>query len=184
MRARIRLSPVLPLACVVPLLLGVLACAESGEGDPARSGRDTAGAEATTYEDLLGVFTEFRELQEVVAPDGTPDYSAAAMAAQHGHLGALQQRLTAIEGASSASTWPVEQQADLLLVRAEMNGLDFYHRVMRPWSRDPGFYLQTQAGAGPTRQGRLRISELPLTLSANGVADAGNKLRAVPVVGK
>ena len=29
--------------------------------------------------------------------------------------------------------WPVAQQIDWHLVRAEMNGLEFDHRVRRPW---------------------------------------------------
>jgi hypothetical protein len=33
------------------------------------------------------------------------------------------------------------QLVDLHIVRAEMNGLDFFHRVTRPWARDPVFYL-------------------------------------------
>jgi hypothetical protein len=38
------------------------------------------------------------------------------------------------------SSWTVPQKSDYLLVRAEANGLEFNHRVIRPWSRDPGFY--------------------------------------------
>ena len=43
-------------------------------------------------------------------------------------LRALQARLRAIDPTS----WPVEQQVDYALVRAEMNGLDFDLRVLQP----------------------------------------------------
>ena len=38
-------------------------------------------------------------------------------------------------------SWPIEQQNDYKLVKAEMNGLDFNLRVLRPWARDPAFYV-------------------------------------------
>ncbi len=71
----------------------------------------------------------------------------------------LQGRLAAMD----ISAWPVSQQVDYHLVRAEMNGLEFYHRVLRPWSRDPCFYLPSQGGAGPVIDIGLRIPDnLPL----------------------
>ena len=69
--------------------------------------------------------------------DGVPDYSAAAMARQHAELPRWQTRLNAL----APEDWPVEEQIDWHLVRAEMNGLDFDHRVRRPWARDPAFYV-------------------------------------------
>ena len=36
--------------------------------------------------------------------------------------------------------WPIPEQVDWHLVRAEMNGFDFNYRVLRPWARDPAFY--------------------------------------------
>ena len=65
-------------------------------------------------------------------------------------------RLAAIE----IDDWPVSDQIDHHLVRAEMNGLDFHHRVTRPWSRDPAFYLMSQGGAGPAMSGFRTLFEL------------------------
>lgn len=59
------------------------------------------------------------------------------------HLPAYQQRLSEL----STGTCPVEQQIDQLLIRAEMNGLDFNLRVLQPWARDPAF----TAHSGPNR---------------------------------
>ncbi len=70
----------------------------------------------------------------------------------------IQKRLAAMD----ISGWPVSQQVDYHIVRAEMNGLDFEHRVRRPWSRDPDFYRVS--GAGPRMYGfsGLRNPRLPL----------------------
>ena len=109
-------------------------------GAPAGSG---AGADAppaavsTDYNDLIALFEEWREFQRPPWVDGAPDYSAAAMAAQHAELPAYQTRLVAID----PSGWPVEQQIDHVLVGAEMNGLDFDHPVRRPWAENPAFYV-------------------------------------------
>ena len=49
----------------------------------------------------------------------------------------MQSRLRTI----SPSAWPVDQKVDWVLVRTELNDLDFRYRVIRLWSRDPNFYL-------------------------------------------
>jgi hypothetical protein len=41
----------------------------------------------------------------------------------------------------SSSAWPVDHKVDWVLVRTELNDLDFRYRAIRPWSRDPSFYL-------------------------------------------
>ena len=76
----------------------------------------------------------------------------------------LQAELAAID----AKGWPVEQQVDYHLVRAEMNGLDFHLRVLAPWQRDPSFYASirtsqsdTPAEEGPTIHGAVRLWKYP-----------------------
>ena len=64
--------------------------------------------------------------------------------------------------------------------RAEMHGLEFYHRVLKPWSRDPGFYLQTQDGAGPTRDAYFNFDEFPIP--REHINEAKVKLMALPKV--
>jgi len=49
----------------------------------------------------------------------------------------LQSRLRGID----PSAWPTNQKVDWVLVRTELNDLDFRYRVVRPWSRDASFYL-------------------------------------------
>ena len=129
-----------------------------------------------TYEDLLEIFQEFREFQLPEIVDGIPDYSGAAMAEQAGGLALFQQRLASMD----ISAWPVPEQVDYHIVRAEMNGLEFYHRILKPWERDPVFYLFSQGGAGPAAWGRPELSELPI--SADDLDDLGQRLRAVPLL--
>jgi hypothetical protein len=128
------------------------------------------------YSDLVTLFKEFRELQKPKMINGIPDYSVKAMEKQRKQLNNFQRRLKAID----KSTWSVSQKVDCLLVQAEMNGLDFYQRVLKPWARDPGFYLQTQGGAGPTRYGVLRIRKLPIP--KENIKEVKMKLKALPEI--
>ena len=119
-----------------------------------------ASAAAGSYQDLLGLFQRWRTFEEPARVQGAPDYSAAAMQSRRAGLQRLQAELAAID----PKGWPVEQQVDYHLVRAEMNGLDFYLRVLMPWQRDPSFYASirtsqsdTPAEEGPTIHGAVRL---------------------------
>ena len=101
-------------------------------------------AAGQSYEDLVNLFFEFREFQQATITDGIPDYSEAAMQEQYRRLVEYQDSLTAIDTAD----WPVWQQVDYHLVRAEMNALEFHHKEHRPWARDPGFYSMFEGDAG------------------------------------
>ena len=85
---------------------------------------------------LLKIHEEFLELRKPKLAAGVPDYSPEAMEAQKKALAELRRRLDGIDPRG----WPVPDQVDYLLVRSEMAGLDFRHRIVRPWARDPGFY--------------------------------------------
>ena len=105
------------------------------------------------YPELLALFEEWRELESPPLRDGAPDYTAATTTQRHAELAGLQRRLHALD----PSGWPIEQQVDWQIVRAEMNGLDFDIRVLEPWARDPAYYASvweaqsdTPAHEGPT----------------------------------
>ena len=89
-----------------------------------------------THEALLELFVEWRAFEEPPRRDGAPDYTAATFDARYENYLALRARLHGID----PSGWPIPQQVDWHLVRAEMNGFDFNHRVLKPWARDPAFY--------------------------------------------
>ena len=137
---------------------------------------------SSDYENLVSLFREFRAYQQddsgniqsysqsgwiLSGLDDSPDFSASAMAEQFGQLRVFQERLASIDPAN----WPIEQQADYHLVRAEMNGYEFQHRVLSPWSKDPGFYNDVIATLG-------EVSELPL--QENEIADLQSKIGSIP----
>jgi len=127
------------------------------------------------YEELLTLFQEFREFHKPELRNGTPDYSTEAMEEKKRRLKHYQDRLSAID----PSEWPVSQQVDYHLVRAEMNGMEFYHRVLKPWARDPCFYLPSQGGAGPVIRIDLRIPDR-LPLPEDKIDEFRAKLKAIP----
>src|SRR6202162_2911570 len=138
------------------------------------------------YEDLLSFFREWRSFQRPKLVDGVPDYSAGAMAAHLRELETWRRRLAAID----ASGWTVAQQVDYHVVRAEIAGLDFDHRVLKPWANNPAFYVTvfTEESDQPAREGpfawgavELWTWQFPLTPERADRAvgmDAG--IRAIP----
>ncbi len=134
-------------------------------------------ASSGDYEDLVALFKEFREFQKPKVTNGVPDYTTAAMEEQRRGLKKFQSRLAAMD----IHGWPVSQQVDYHLVRAEMNGLEFYHRVLRPWSRDPVFYLPSQGGAGPVIRINLRIRD-SLPLPEKKFDEFRKQLKAIPKI--
>ena len=85
-----------------------------------------------------------------------------------GALKALRGRLDAMPRAK----WSVTDQVDWYLLLAEMNQADFDMRVLRPWARDPGFYISLVAG-------RLGDTE---KLTAEQAARLTKRLRGAPLL--
>src|SRR5262249_45464678 len=94
-------------------------------------------AAPATAQDVATLFTQWREFQRPPRVDGGPDYSPKAMAAQARALPGWLKRVDALD----VSGAPLPLRNDVKLIRAEMNGLDFDHRVLSPWTRDPSFYV-------------------------------------------
>jgi hypothetical protein len=130
-------------------------------------------AAGSDYALLAPLLEEFREFRKPRTNNSVPDFSAEAMAEKGKQIATFQQRLAEI----NPTGWPVSEQIDYHLVRAEMNGMEFYHRVVRPWARDPGFYLMTQSGAGPTGF-RLRVESIPIP--DEDIEAFQRQLKAVP----
>jgi hypothetical protein len=138
---------------------------------------------STHYEDLVSLFGEWRSFQRPKLVDGVPDYTAAAMAAQRRELVNWQRRLAAID----PSGWPISRQVDYHVVRAEMNGLDFDHRVLKPWARNPAFYVTvfTEESDQPAREGPLAYGAVELwtytfPLTAERAAQMDSGIRTIP----
>ncbi len=161
----------LRLAPFTLLLALAIACAP-----PAPPAADDSAA--GTHDDLLQIFEEFRVFQEPGIVDGVPDYTAEAMEAQRQGLEDYKRRLQAID----ISDWTVSEQIDHHLVRAEMNGLDFHHRVTRPWSRDPAFYLMSQGGAGPAMSGFRSLFRSEPPFDEDELAEYRTTLQGIPKI--
>lgn len=149
----------------------------------AACGREEPVAGPGSYADLAALFKQWRDFQAPILVNGVPDYRAASMTAQHRELPNYQRRLDAID----PSSWPIAQQVDHHLVRAEMNGLDFDHRILRPWANDPAFYVTVFASESdqPAREGHfargaVELWKYPWPLDAASVAEIRTGLAAVP----
>src|SRR5258708_3011281 len=83
---------------------------------------------ASSYQQLATLFTDWRAFNPPGIVHGRPDYSAAAMTKKVEGLAAFRRRLKAIDPGG----WSIEQKNDYRVVEAEMNGLDFFLRILRP----------------------------------------------------
>jgi hypothetical protein len=124
------------------LMLIVISCSNPVE---------TNTPKTKSYTELEKLFKEWRDFQRPQMINGTPNYTMDAMKKQHEELRHWQQRLANFD----TTGWPINQQVNWYIVKAEMNGLDFDHRVMRPWERDPAFYktLYTERSDVPAHEG-------------------------------
>lgn len=148
-------------------------------GSPAASAASAHGS----YEELTALFSEWREFEPATLRDGAPDYTAAALARKHTQLKTYQARLQAIK----PDAWPIPQQVDYHLLRAEMNGLDFNLRVLKPWERDPAFYKSiwteqsdTPAHEGTTHHAIIEVWTYTFPLAPPDEAKLTQELRSVP----
>jgi len=108
-------------------------------------------ARASTHDDLVQLFEDWRAFESPPLLDGAPDYTAERFEARQPQYLELRARLDAFD----ISDWPIPEQVDWHLVRAEMNGFDFNRRVLKPWARDPAFYksLWTYRSDVPSHEG-------------------------------
>ena len=162
----------------------VLLLAVPAEVAPSPTGRE-APKHNPAYADLVSLFHEWRVFQQPALVNGVADFTAAAMAKQRTALPAWQERLRALD----PSSWTVEEQIDHAIVTAEMNGLDFDHRVLTPWSRDPAFYRLLHDGEtdvprreGPVHPNSIEIWRYAFPLAAPPLADLTRQVSLLPAV--
>jgi uncharacterized protein (DUF885 family) len=163
------------VAATAMLLSGLAA-----HGAPARQPADPSG-----YATLVQLFEQWRDFEHPVMQGNVPDYGRTAMAAKAAALSAWQKKLAAID----TQGWPIEQLNDYKLVRAEMNGLDFNLRVLRPWARDPAFYVSVWAARTdvPLREGPSVYPEIELytyrfPLSSGAQRELIARIGAIPAL--
>ena len=135
-----------------------------------------------SYDDFVGLFDEFLMWKDPARAQGNvpnrdiagkatevyPDYGEVAVDARRDKMDAFQERLEDM----SVIDWPVHQQADYLAVRSRFDQHDFTLNVSRPWSRDPGFYVDQM----------LRITFTDLPLGNEETAALRTKLQAISLL--
>lgn len=138
--------------------------------------------DSSSYTALATLFTEWRAFEQPPVRDGAPDYTAATFARRHAELPKWQARLAAID----PGAWPVAQQVDHHVLRAEMNGFDFYVRVLQPWVRDPAYYVSiwtaqsdTPAHEGPTNHAAIELWQYQFPLDAKSERKLTAELRTI-----
>jgi len=166
---RLRIAPAL---IVAGCLFGGNACADQ-----------VMEERAPGYRQLVDLFGEWREFEQPPLENGAPVYTRARMDAVRAGIKRFRARLRAIDTAD----WPVEHQVDWHLLRAEINGLDFHERVLKPWNRDPAFYQtvwtyqsDTPAHEGPTHHNLLELWTYAFPLSETEQQRLRDDLRVIP----
>ena len=142
-------------------------------------------APAAGYEALVSFFREWRLFQKAPVANGAADYSVRAMTAQQRALLTWQRRLSAID----TTGWTIAQRVDWHIVQAETRGLEFDHRVRRPWATNPAFYVTVfsersdqPAREGPFADGAIEVWAESFPLRAERAAAMRTSLRAIPVL--
>ena len=165
------------------LAAAALVCALGPFASPARAAALEGMPEGEgSYQDLVALFQEFLEWKDPARARGNvpnrdiagaateiyPDYGAEAVAARRTQMQEYQSRLAdmAVVG------WPLDQQVDYLAVRSRFDQHQFTLDVSRPWSRDPGFYVDQM----------LRVTFAELPLSADETAALQAQLQAISLL--
>src|SRR5690349_18566120 len=140
---------------------------------------------ASSYQQLATLFTDWRAFNHPAIVNGRPDYSAAAMAKKAEGLAAFRTRLKAID----TSGWSTEQKNDYRVVEAEMNGLDFFLRIIEPWQRDPDFYAtvfpemsDVPAHEGPSAEPNIDLFAYKFPLSPADDVKLTELIGAIPAL--
>ncbi|NCF15494.1 MAG: DUF885 family protein [Gammaproteobacteria bacterium] len=132
---------------------------------------------------MLILFADWRAFESPPRRDGAPDYAAEQFVARQDEFLTLQERLDAFE----IDDWPVPQQVDWYLVRAEMNGYDFNTRILKPWARDPAFYKtvwtyrsDVPAHEGPSHHALVELWTYEFPLSEESATRLAGELAVIP----
>jgi hypothetical protein len=132
-----------------------------------------------THADLVALLDEFLQWQDPARAKGNndewlletagkdaSDFSAAAVDKRRSKMQELQAKLADMNVAS----WNRKQQVDYLAVRARFDQENFTLNVSKPWSRDPGFYVDQM----------LRVTFTELPVKGDKLKAVRNELRAMP----
>ncbi len=141
------------------------------------------GVRDGSYEELLALH---EELQDFMHPSFTPSvvldsgarvgeiYADKLMEDKRAGLARFEERLAGM----AVQSWPRDKQADFLAVKSLLNGYRFNLEVLRPWKRDPGFYLDPLMRVAFTDLGADEEARLRLEAQLTAVAPMLSAARA------
>lgn len=136
-----------------------------------------------SYQTLLQLCKELRLLERTSLPNGVPDYRSQTIIKTQQTLQQYKGRLQKID----TTGWPINQQIDYDLLRAEINALDFNCRILKPWVRDPAFYAivfneqsDTPDHEGPTSNAAIDLWKYSFPLSADDEKKQTAQLKIIP----
>ena len=161
------------------LLLLLLTAFQWQAGDAREEGMPDGSG---TYDDLVALFQEFLEWTDPARASGNvpnrdiagsatdvyPDYGEATVEWRRATMRDFQARLEDM----AVVDWELDQQVDYLAVRSRFDRHDFTLNVSRPWSRDPGFYVDQM----------LRITFADLPLDDDGTTALRTRLEAISLL--
>ena len=135
------------------------------------------------YQELVQLFSDWREFEDPPLLNGAPDYTPERFAKDHQIFQGLEKRLNKIK----IGDWPTSCQVDWHIVRAEMNGYDFNYRVLKPWVRDPAYYQtvwmdqsDVPAHEGPTNHATLEFWTYQFPISRDEENRLSKDLKVIP----
>ena len=135
------------------------------------------------YQELVQLFSDWREFEDPPLLNGAPDYTPERFAKDHQIFQGLKKRLNKIK----IDDWPTACQVDWHIVRAEMNGYDFNYRVLKPWVRDPAYYQtvwmdqsDVPAHEGPTNHATLEFWTYQFPISSDEENRLSKDLKVIP----
>jgi len=136
-----------------------------------------------TYSDLLALSKEVRELERTTLPNGVPDYRIQTMNKIYQQLLLYKNKHAKID----TSGWALENRVDYVLLKAEMNALEYNCRILKPWQRDPAFYAiiwneqsDTPDHEGPTSFSAIELWKYPFPLSPIDATKLSAALKIIP----
>jgi hypothetical protein len=142
-------------------------------------------AQSKTYESLLQLTNDLRRTERTNLPTGVPDYREQTILKIQQALALYKLRHAKID----TTGWSTEQRVDYVLLLAEMNALDYNCRILKPWVRDPAFYViifneqsDTPDHEGPTSFAAIELWKYSFPLSTDDEKKLTAQLKIIPAL--
>ena len=137
---------------------------------------------ASPQDALIQIFQAAQDLRQPEIVEGIPDFSAAAVERQKAGLAELRSRFDGLDPAG----WAMSDQVDYLIVRSELDMLDYGLHVYRATSRSPAFYLSSISSfgmlSGAALSGLGRLVQQPPPFTEARAAEIVAHMKSVPAI--